>query len=126
MTESIDNLSVAQIQQVLKKKQGRVAQLQKRRAKLQEEIKKIDAEIAKHSGDGHGVRFNNKYTNLEAACHVLSKHKKGLTLSELAEAILKTGHQSTSSNFSNTIYQAIHGSNLIKRDPKTKRYMLKK
>jgi len=126
MAVSLEDLSVAEIQQLLKKKQGRVAQLQKRRVKLLEEIKNIDAEITELSGESSGTRYSNTYTNLGVACHVLGKYKKGLTLAELADAILKTGHRSTSNNFNNTIYQAIHNSDLIKRDEKTKKYMLKK
>ncbi len=126
MAGRLEDLSVAEIQQLLKKKQGRVAQLRKRRAKLVEDINNIDAEIAELSGESGGARYKNKYTNLEAVCRVLAKYKKGLTISELTDAVLKSGHQSTSNNFSNIIYQAIHKSDLVTRDEKTKRYMLNK
>ncbi len=122
--KKIDELSVADVEQLLKEKQTKIARLQKRRAKLVAEIEKIDTEIDELSGKSSGSRFKNKFTNLEAACHVLARHKKGLTLDELTNAILKTGHRSTSKNFRNTIYQAIHNSKKIKKDAKTKRYML--
>ena len=122
--KNIDELSVADVEQLLKEKQTQVSRLQKRRAKLLAEIEKIDAEVEELSGKGSGSRFKNKFTNLEAACQVLARHKKGLTLDELTNAILKTGHRSTSKNFRNTIYQAIHNSKKIRRDAKTRRYML--
>ncbi|MBL4886107.1 MAG: hypothetical protein JKY95_16435 [Planctomycetaceae bacterium] len=122
----LDNLSVAEIQQMLKKQQGRVQQLQKKRAKLAEDITNIDAEIAELTGQGTGVRFKNKYSNEDAICNVLSKYKKGLPLAELADAVLKSGHQTTSNNFKNIVYQCIHKSPRVTRDVKTKRYQLQK
>lgn len=124
MTTALESMSVTDIQQFLKKQQGRVNQLQKRRAKLVEDIKNIDTEIAELSGQG-GTRFKNKRSHIGAICHVLGKYKKGLPLAELSNAVLKSGHQSTSGNFKNIVYQAIHNnSELVIRDEKTKRYVL--
>ena len=124
--QPLEEMSLAAIQQVLKKQQARVQVLQKRRAKLADDMNKIDVEIAELTGGSTGVRFKNKHSNEDAICNVLNKYKKGLPLAELTEAVLKSGHQTTSNNFKNIVYQCIHKSDRVTRDEKTKRYMLVK
>lgn len=79
MSEAAENLSVAELQQMLKKQQSRMNQLQKRRERLIEQIQEIDTEIAEISGGGEtgNVRFRNSQSLEEVICDVLAKNKKG-------------------------------------------------
>ncbi len=125
MPETLEGLSVAEIQQALRKQQSRVNVLQKRRERLLEEIKNIEQEIALISGSESGtVRFRNEQSLENVICDVLAKHKKGLTLSELTEAIQKTGYKSGSANFKNVVYQNVYKSERIARDEKSGKYVL--
>ena len=125
MANALENLSVVEIQNVLRKRQSRVNVLQKRREKLLEEIKSIDQEITTITGTESGtIRFKNKFPLQQVICEVLGKHKKGLTLAELTEAIEKTGYQSGSANFKNVVYQNVYKSDLVARDEKSGKYVL--
>ncbi|WP_237227078.1 hypothetical protein [Rubinisphaera sp. JC750] len=126
MSEAAENLSVAELQQMLKKQQSRMNQLQKRRERLIEQIQEIDTEIAEISGGGEtgNVRFRNSQSLEEVICDVLAKNKKGLGLAELTAAVEKTGYQSGSNNFKNVVYQNVYKSEHVTRDDKTGKYVL--
>lgn len=128
MSENVNDLSVAELQQILRNRQARVGQLQKRREKLLSDIEEVERQIAEVSGSGSSsggsVRRKNEKPLLEVICEVLAKNKKGLALSELTEAVLKTGYQSDSNNFKNIVYQSVYKSDLIAKDEKNKRYTL--
>ncbi|MBR9802084.1 MAG: hypothetical protein ACE37I_01100 [Rubinisphaera brasiliensis] len=126
MSEAAENLSVAELQQMLKKQQSRMNQLQKRRERLIEQIQEIDTEIAEISGGGEtgNVRFRNSQSLEEVICDVLAKNKKGLGLAELTAAVEKTGYQSGSNNFKNVVYQNVYKSEHVTRDEKTGKYVL--
>ena len=55
---------------------------------------------------------------------ILSKSKKGLTLEELVPKVVEAGYKSSSSNFSNMIYQNIYTSEGIAKDAETGCYTL--
>lgn len=126
MSEAAENLSVAELQQMLKKQQSRMNQLQKRRERLIEQIQEIDTEIAEISGGGEtgNVRFRNSQSLEEVICDVLAKNKKGLGLAELTAAVEKTGYQSGSNNFKNVVYQNVYKSEHVTRDEKSGKYVL--
>lgn len=126
MSEATENLSVAELQQMLKKQQSRMNQLQKRRERLIEQIQEIDTEIAEISGGGEtgNVRFRNSQSLEEVICDVLAKNKKGLGLAELTAAVEKTGYQSGSNNFKNVVYQNVYKSEHVTRDEKSGKYVL--
>lgn len=125
MPETLEGLSVAEIQQALRKQQSRVNVLQKRRERLLEEIKNIEHEIAQITGTESGsIRFRNEQSLENVICDVLAKYKKGLNLSELAEAVQKTGYKSGSANFKNVVYQNVYKSERIVRDEKSGKYVL--
>jgi len=126
MSDVAENLSMAELQQMLKKQQSRMQQLQKRRERLVEQIEEIDEEISQISGGGEGgnVRYRNSQSLESVICDVLAKNKKGLGLAELTEAVEKTGYQSGSSNFKNVVYQNVYKSEYVTRDDKTGKYVL--
>lgn len=47
-------------------------------------------------------------TLLDHILEVLADNKKGLPLNAIAEAVLASGYQTSSSNFSNTLYQCLY------------------
>jgi len=125
MAEVTEQLSVAEIHQLLRQQQSKVNALQKRREKLAEQLADVEQQIAELTGeDGGGTRFKNEKSLEEVIIDVLGKNKKGLGLAELTDAILKTGYRSSSSNFKNVVYQNVYKSEAVTRDEKSGRYVL--
>lgn len=125
MTENLSSMSLAEIQQILKQQQNRIQQLQKRREKILASLQEVDDEIAQISGSENGSgRFKNEQSLEQVICDILAKHKKGLTLNEITEAVGNSGYQSSSHNFKNVVYQNVYKSERITRDEKTKKYVL--
>ncbi|TWT61073.1 hypothetical protein [Rubinisphaera italica] len=126
MVDIQTDMSVAEIQRLLKAQQGKVNSLHKRREQLLEKLEKVEQEIASLSGgdSGGGVRFRNESSLEEVILEVLKKNKKGLGLSELTDAVEATGYQSSSANFKNVVYQNVYKSEQITRDEKSGKYVL--
>ncbi|MCA8988350.1 MAG: hypothetical protein KDA78_11945 [Planctomycetaceae bacterium] len=124
MAASVTEMSVADIQSLLKEKQSKVRSLTKKREKLLQQLADIDNQIKDLSGGAAGARFKNDKSLEQYIVDALKKNKKGLTLAELASAIKDAGYQSSSSNFKNVVYQNLYNSDLFKRDSKSSRYVL--
>lgn len=50
----------------------------------------------------------NKKGSREYAMEVLAKHPEGLSLTDLADRVLKAGYQTNSNNFSQSLYQVLY------------------
>ena len=93
------------------------------------QVKEIDSEIMKITGGGkpgRGRRGNNDKPLRVYVEEQLNKNKKGLTLAELAQAILDTGFKTSSANFRNVLYQSLYNSTSIKHDAQTGKYIIVK
>ncbi len=128
MTNTLENMSLSQIEQVLRNRQGEVESLRKKRDKLTMQLKEIDDQIASLVGSGdlekRGARARNEKSLNEHIQEILKKYKKGLSLSELADAVIAAGYHSNSKNFKNVLYQNLYGADNIARDENSGKYVL--
>lgn len=133
--------TISELQKMLEERQTRLKTLAELRSKKLAELKEIDTQIETLSGEAVSdsistvtlpkpqpkkkrvPRDTNKQTSVEYAKEILAKHPLGLELNDLAEAVLKAGYSSKSSNFSNSLYQALYKSDEIVRNSEG-RYVL--
>jgi len=128
-------LSVAQLERMLNKKRERLDVLLRRRDELQKQLTQVETQIAALGGASPSVkgrrgrsrkRPRNAKTLLQAMVEILSQHKRGLPLRELAAQIVASGYKTSSRDFENTVYQIIYNhQDKVAHDPKTKTYRLK-
>lgn len=126
------DLSVAQVIKLLAKKRAQLRDLNKRRERLIREIGAIDTRIKEIGGAvppaerPRRTRPQNERALYDVVIDVLQEHDDGLTLNELAEAVLATGYKTNSVKFANPVYQCVYNaSDKIVRDPETRQYRLK-
>lgn len=126
------DLTLAQIEKLLARKRTQLESLNKQRDKLRRTIKAVDSRIELLGGDVTAAsrprmkRPKNARPLYDVVVDVLQEHKHGLTIAELAQAVLATGYKSNSVKFANPVYQCLYNaSDTIVRDPGTQRYRLK-
>lgn len=129
MTEELDTLSLAQLEALIRNRKARLEGLVRRRESLVKQIATIDEQIATEQGaggmrgrggagritstgrirgDAVATRVQNAKPLKEFVVDVLKASKKGLTLQEIQEAVLKSGYKTNSANFKNTLYQCMY------------------
>jgi hypothetical protein len=121
--------TLVELQKLISNRQSELKRLQKKREKIMIQVKEIDSEIMKITGGGkpgRGRRGNNDKPLRVYVEEQLNKNKKGLTLAELAQAILDTGFKTSSANFRNVLYQSLYNSTSIKHDAQTGKYIIVK
>lgn len=127
-------MSVADLERILDERKSLLHQLARRRDAIQKELDKITSEI-------HGIvgitvatgrrgpvagqkRPKNNVPLRDVIQQVLSKNKKGLTLSDLSAKVLEAGYKTNAKNFSNMVYQNIYNSEGVSLDAETGLYRL--
>ncbi|MDA1016420.1 MAG: hypothetical protein O3A00_18425 [Planctomycetota bacterium] len=124
--------SVAQLERMLTDRKTRLDGLHRKQERLRTELDKVEDEIAILEGRRASSRFPKQVVNRarnEKPLHthvieLLTKHKKGLTLSDLSENVLESGYKTTSTNFNNVLYQCLYNSDHIAHDAATGCYKL--
>jgi hypothetical protein len=128
------NLTVAQLEKILQKRRAKLDALIAKRTRLLKQLAQLEAQIVAIGGvvaeqartRTARRRPKNTKTLIVAVRDVLSQHKKGLTLRDLAEKLLASGYKTSSTNFQNTLYQCLyHNSDKLAHDPKNHTYRLK-
>lgn len=114
---SLTKISARQLRQELRRRQGRVKGLIRRRAKLEAKIAAIEAQIGNLGGNGKlprggranrgaaGKRPKNAMSLVEAITKALGS--KSMSMAELVEAVQKTGYRSSSPNLRGMIAQRL-------------------
>lgn len=135
MPKTGKQLSVAQLERLLSAKKSRLAELIKRQAGLQKTLAAVDKEIATLSGDAStsgkkvrrkiGKRPKNAKSLKVVMTEVLTKNKKGLSLSDLTAKVAASGYKSKSRKFSNVVYQTLYANKQFIQDGKNGTYRLK-
>lgn len=128
------SLSVADLEKILDERKAALQDLGQRRDVAQKALDDIDKQIQELMGDGRSLgmgrrrrrRPKNEQSLRAVVLEVLQKHKAGLTLTDLANAVLATGYKSTSRNFKNVLYQCLYNTDKITHDAPTGCYKLKK
>jgi len=126
------DLTVAQLERILLRKKTTLENLLRQRTQLQKKLAQVERRIVEIGG-GEGTkprtprrRPKNSKTLLVAVTEMLSQHKKGLTLRDLASRLLASGYKTSSTNFQNTLYQCLyHNSDKLAHDAKNHTYRIK-
>lgn len=133
MAKVVQEMTVAQLEQALHKKKGKLESLLTRREKLQRQLDKVQRQIdglAGRSTEG-GMRRRKRRRARNAkslrmiVMDLLGKSKKGLSISELRERVEQTGYRSRSKNFNNVLYQCLYNTDGIAHEKETGKYVLK-
>jgi len=128
------DLTVAQLEKILQKRRAKLQGLIQKRARLLKQVAHLEQQIVAIGGvvaEGGKAkktrrRPRNAKTLIVAVREVLSQHKKGLTLRDLADKLLASGYKTSSTNFQNTLYQCLyHNSDKLAHDAKNHTYRLK-
>jgi len=136
MAKARNELSVADLQRLLERKQARLAALLKKRQSLQKTLAKVEKQIAGLEGSKSrsgtqkrrrkpGRRVKNARPLNVVVTEILSKTKAGLKVADLTVKVLATGYKSKSANFKNVVHQTLYNSDKIVRDKVTGKYRLK-
>jgi hypothetical protein len=126
------DLTVAQLERILLRKKAALEKLLRQRTQLQKKLALVERRIVEIGG-GEGPkprtprrRPKNSKTLLVAVTEMLTQHKKGLTLRDLANKLLASGYKTSSTNFQNTLYQCLyHNSDKLAHDAKNHTYRIK-
>jgi hypothetical protein len=123
--------TVAELERVLQSRRLKLQKLLQRRDRLRQELSRLEEQIIEISGIAKTRRTRrrpkNTKTLLTAVQETLAEHIKGLSLRELSDKVLSSGYKTSSTNFSNTLYQTLyHNSDTIVHDANAHLYRLKR
>jgi len=131
-----NELSLAQLQQLIENKASELSELKAKRAELQKELNELDRLIQQTEGASamktvakkkvarsttagastkkkkvakkKRTRVKNQQSAKAYAMEILGKEAKGLPLNQLADRILASGYQTESEDFKITLYQSLY------------------
>ncbi len=149
MAADLGNLSIAQLQALIDSQKNKLGSLYTKRDQLTKQLNALNSEIAAAEGKAGGAargrpahftktaavakrrgaatvqRAQNDKSLKTYVEEVLGATKKGLTIGEIQDAVLKNGYTTNSANFKNTLYQCLyHNEKSFVLDKKTKSYKL--
>jgi hypothetical protein len=108
------NLSIAQLEQVLRARKSQLQKLAKQRNRIARELAKLDARIGMLGGDvgrggmgGAGGRARNEKSLVEMIEGVLGKTGKPMGVGDIVDAVQKGGYKSSSANFRGIVNQTL-------------------
>src|SRR5262249_40587768 len=123
--------TVVELERVLRNRRLILERKIKERNRLRKALWHLEREIVAVGGP-NGIprkvrrRPKNSKTLVVAVTDALARHKKGLSLRDLANEVLASGYKTSSTNFHNTLYQSLyHNSDKLFHDAKTHTYRLK-
>jgi hypothetical protein len=149
MAADLGNLSIAQLEALINTRKSKLSSLYEKRDQLTKQLEALNSDIETAEGKtaagatrGRPAHFTRtaavakrKGATVQRAQNdkslktyveeVLAASKKGLTIGEIQEAVLKNGYTTNSANFKNTLYQCLyHNEKAFALDKKTKTYKL--
>lgn len=116
----LSSLSVADLQRELRRRQGTVGRLLKKRERMAAKLAALDAEIGALGiavrgarGVGGRIRPKNELKLVDALAKVLTN--KTMSVTEVAEAVQEAGYRTSSSSFRTIVNQTLINSGKFKR-----------
>ena len=109
-SNSISNLSIAELNREISRRRRSLPALQRRREKAMEKVAKIDAMIASLGGStGGGAGRRGRGSNAGTLADFLKRALTGNTMgvTEVAEAVKKIGYNTNSPNFRTIVNAAL-------------------
>ncbi len=138
------NMSLAELETMLKEQKSRLDTLKKKQGTLQKELDGVNQEIAllegksgrrrgrpasaAKSGTTRKVRrrrAKNEKPLKAYVTDVLNSSKKGLTLQEVSDKVQEAGYKSKSKSFKNVLYQCLYHNKEFTHDSDAGIYKLK-
>ena len=131
------DLSVAQLEQLLAEKKGRLTTLGLKKATLTAQLSSVDQELESLQGasapaprrrrksGGRGKRPKNTQSLGAVVNGILTETPKGLSLEDLVAKVISSGYKTKAKSFSNVVYQCVYNTKAIYRDKKSGTYRLK-
>lgn len=121
------NLSIGEIQGLMKRRKSEVIKLQKRRSFYEKRLNQVIAKIDSISGGvvvriRHKKRVKNETSLHVVVTQILSRTKKGYSLVDITNKVMETGYKSHSKNFRNVVYQCLYHMQNIQHDANTGLY----
>jgi hypothetical protein len=105
------NLSIAQLEQILRQRRSEQQRLEKKRSKVQRQLDRLDAEIAALDGGAGGRggtgRVRNEKSLNEMIATVLGKSAKPMAVGDIEAAVRSAGYRSNSDQFRSIVNQAL-------------------
>src|SRR5262245_49468830 len=127
----LKEFTVAELERVLRKRKLVLERKIQERNRLRKALWQLEREIVAIGG-ANGMprkirrRPKNSKTLLVAVTDALTRHKKGLSVKDLANDVLASGYKTSSTDFHNTLYQSLyHNSDKLLHDAKTHTYRLR-
>lgn len=130
MSKVASDMSVAQLEKLLHARKSQLDSLTKQRERLQKELDRVEKKINSIEGSSVMRRRPSRRPRNEKSLHslvteLLTKNKKGYSLSALSEKVLESGYKTNSTNFKNVLYQCLYNADEIEHDPASGNYRLK-
>jgi hypothetical protein len=110
------NLSIAQLEQILRTRRSERQRLERKRSKLQRQLDQLDTRINALGGGGGGGggggrngggRVRNAKSLNEMIAGVLGKASKPMAVGDIAAAVRSGGYRSNSANFRSIVNQTL-------------------
>ena len=108
------NLSIAQLEQILRQRKSEQQRLEQRRRKLQRQLDQLDTEIAALDGGAGGRggrtgggRVRNEKSLNEMIAAVLGKSARPMAVGDIEAAVRSAGYRSNSDKFRAIVNQAL-------------------
>jgi hypothetical protein len=113
-TAAVSNLSVADLERIIRSRHKALRKLERQRAKWQKKVDDVDRKIAALGGatgrrrrGGAGIRARNETSLSDAIAHVLAKSRGSIAVGDIMEGVLSAGYRSSSGNFRGIVNQAL-------------------
>jgi predicted TIM-barrel enzyme len=106
---SLSGFSISELEKVVRQRRGRLGTLEKRRTKLARQLESLEAEIDSLGGitAKRGKRVRNEHSLAESLVSVLKKNGEPMKVAEIVDAVLASGHRTSSPNFRSIVNQAL-------------------
>ena len=106
------NLSITQLERILRARRSEIQRLARRRAKLARRLARIDDQMRSLGGDngggaGGGGRARNEQSLVKMIEGVLGKTGKAMNVGDIATAVQRKGYKSNSANFRGIVNQTL-------------------
>ena len=124
--------SVSQLEKLLYSRKSELDKLVRKRDQLRRQLDQVQSRIASVQGNSSGSttrtrrRPKNEKSLHTVVTEMLTRNKKGLALTPLAEKVLESGYRTNSKDFKNVLYQCLYNSKTFTHDDQTGLYRLSK
>lgn len=105
-------MTISRLESMLNQQRSKKKELMKERSRIQAQLDKVDRQISSLDGGGGGGvslsgRARNSMSLVATLESVLEKHPKGISVSDILDAVQAAGYKSSSPNFRGIVNQTL-------------------